>query len=310
LEKDANYYYNKATVYTDEGKHSLAIDNFKKALELEPDSIEFMFNLGIAYINKKEYDSAIGCFHEVLKRSPNEIAAFSNLALAYTRKQENEPAIKYYKKVMELSPEDTSTYKDLADVYVKNRQYDEAIECYEKFIKANPSSVIAKESLKTAINLKNNAASSPQPVSNKPVDALPINEASTPTESADDLFVAAVNYVKLQNIDAGIENLRKCLKINPNYPKAGDLLDKLFKLKAMGKNIEVQAPVVPVVKMPVATVSGFVDYRKYNEALSLGVAYFNVKNYSMAMEQFNKCVEIDPTECTAKKYISDIKSKM
>lgn len=303
MENDAKYFYNKATVYNDEGKYTLAIDNFKKALEQDPHSIEIIFNLGVAYLNKKEYDSGIECFENVLNISPDEAAAFSNLALSHAKKHDFEKAILYYQKVLAINPEDTGTFKDLGDSYVKNRQYDEAIQYYEKFLQHHPTSFIVKESLQTAINLKNSLGKGTElKEATVPPTVNTYSAGKELTNSPEEYINMAVNCVKEQNIDMAIENLRNCLKIDPDNKKAGELLNKLFELKQKQGNT--------VKKEEIKTAHVFVDYQKANEYLTLGIAYFNVNNYNMALENFKKCLEINPNDYKCKGYVLEISAKI
>lgn len=314
-ENNAKYYYNKGIIYNEEGKYGLAVDNLKTSLSMEPDSVEINFNLGVAYINKKEYGSAIECFKTVLNKSPDEAAALSNIALAYAKKFEFNSAIDYYKKLLSIKPDDTPTYKDLGDVYTKNKQYDNAIECYQNFLKTHPTSFIVKDSLNTAINLKKNQTETN--IDNEPVvNNKPQLISGEDAKSAQEYFDFAVNCVKEQKFDTAIENLRKCLKINSNYPNAYDLLNKLFKVKEKFNHNEPEKqnikPVLPEIKSEkIETPKSplFVDYRKFNELFTLGVAYYNVQNYRMALENFQKGIEINPTDITCNDYISKITSR-
>jgi len=314
-ENDSKFYYNKGIIYNEEGKYGLAVDNFKTALSFEPDSFEINFNLGVAYINKKEYSLAIECFKNVLEKSPDEVAALSNIALAYAKNNDFNTAINFYKKVLVLKPDDTPTFKDLGDAYTKNKQYDNAIECYQDFLKVHPTSFIVKESLNTAMNLKKNQEITK--ISNEPVIKKETLSISGEEEKpAEEYFELAVNYVKDQNFDKAIENLRKCLKINSNYPNAYDLLNKLFKVKEKFNNIGIeQQNIKPDLqgnkfeKIKTSESPSFIDYRKSNEFFTLGVAYYNAKNYDLALENFRKSREINPNDKTCNDYILEITSK-
>jgi len=314
-ENDSKFYYNKGIIYNEEGKYGLAVDNFKTALSFEPDSFEINFNLGVAYINKKEYSSAIECFKIVLKKSQDEVAALSNIALAYAKNNDFDTAVNYYKKVLELKPDDTATFKDLGDAYTKNKQYDNAIECYQNFLKIHPTSFIAKESLNTAMNLKKNHVKT-----NIPNESVVKNESQPisreEVKPAEEYFELAVNYVKEQNFDKAIENLRKCLKINSNYPNAYDLLNKLFKVKEKFNNINFEkqnikslAQEITFQKIDAPKSSFFIDDRKFNEFFTMGIAYYNAKNYNLALENFQNSQKINPSDKTCADYISEITSK-
>lgn len=314
---DAKFYYNKGIIYNEEGKYGLAVDNYKTALSMEPESFEINFNLGVAYINKKEYVCAIECFKVVLGQSPDEVAALSNIALAYAKNNDYNPAIEYYKKLLVIKPDDIPTFKDLGDVYTKNKQYDNAIECYKTFLKAHPTSFVVKESLNTALNLKKNLGEiqkDSKPTVDKHIDSDTEQATSGYTESAEEFYQLAVNFVKVQDLDAAIENLRKCLKINSNYPNAYDLLNKLFKIKEKFSNAEPAKrniePTLSQSSIKKEEQSSFIDYRKFNQFYVLGMAYYNVQNYSVALEKFQKCLEIKPNDTKCNNYIFDIKSKI
>jgi len=229
--KEYEYFYNKGIAFNDEGKFTLAIDNYLKALSISPDSIEAHFNLGVVYINKKEYELAISSFDHVLSINPDEEAAFSNIALAYGRSKNYDMAIKYYKKVLDITPDDTDTFKDLADVYLKKGDHDTAIDYYNRALKLNPYMMHVKKALQTAINLKNQALANPNPLHKYTMLYDNIDEETEKTELANQFFYSGVKCIKEQNIDGAIEHFRHCLKIDPDYANAYNLLNKMLKLK-------------------------------------------------------------------------------
>ncbi len=227
--KEYEFYYNKGIVYNDEGKYTLAIENYIKALSYNRQSIEAYFNLGVAYINNKEYELAIDGFNNVLKLNPNETLAYSNIALAYSRRKNYDLAISNYQKVLALNPDDVDTYKDLADVYVRNKQYDEAINYYNKALEINPCLIQVKQSLKTAINLKNQNEPACEKEESVVYDEIQDNSNEVMAQS---YFNSGVNCIKEKNIDSAIENFRNCLKISPDFPNAYNFLDKMLQIKA------------------------------------------------------------------------------
>lgn len=60
----ATLYNNRGVVYADKGQHDRAIDNFNKALELNPNSAKAYNNRGITYGNKGQHDMAIADFQK------------------------------------------------------------------------------------------------------------------------------------------------------------------------------------------------------------------------------------------------------
>lgn len=62
---------NLGRVYFALDKYSLAIDEYKKALELNRDYANAFYNLGLAYLKIKDNDSALAAFREVLRLVPD-----------------------------------------------------------------------------------------------------------------------------------------------------------------------------------------------------------------------------------------------
>jgi len=294
---EAKLHYNKGVQYNNEGKYKLAINNFLKALELEPNFIEAQFDLGVTYINEKEYNSAIESFNKVLKLNENEVCAYSNLALAYLRKGDYNASIEHHKKVLLIKPGDLDTYMDLAYAYVKNQQYDEAIDLYNITVKHGSHYLKAKEGLNTALNMKKGHQTCNEVVKTKKEEIEPKEKSN---KSRDDYFDLAVNCVKEQNFDLAIENLRKCLKMEPDYTKATMLLDKIFKIKQQLAN----TPNVQEEKK--TSVLSPSDYKVLNDSYNLGISFFNAKHYDLALEKFKECLQIDPNHEDSKEVLRKI----
>lgn len=287
--RESKILYNKGVEFNKAGQYKLAISNFLRSLELDNTFIEAHFDLGAAYINNKDYDLAIESFNQVLRLSENETSAFSNIALAYLRKNDLAKSIEYYQKVLEFEPDDPDTFMELAYAYVKNSQFDEAIELYKKAMKFGTHLLKAKEGLNTALNMKN----CPEPVIEEKepeVDADDQEQAVILTESPDHYFELAINFVKEQNFDSAIENLRNCLKINPKYTKATMLLDKIFQLKQQKASGGTQ---------PAPNTA-------FNELFNAAASFLQQKNYDMALVKFNQCLQIDPNNQQTKEIIKKI----
>lgn len=225
VEKTADFYYNKATEYFEDKIFNLAIDNFNKALELQPDYPHAHYNLGITMFEKKDFEQAITCFKKALEIDPEDAHSYSNLALLYLKKRDHEIALEYYKKSVELDPENFGLYKDIGDVYLKSKDYDSAIEWYKKAIEANGCFIAAKQALKWAEDQKNTQLIKEAQLNQPPEKTAP---------SAQDFFNTGATCVKNQNLDEALVNFRKCLKLNPEHVKAKMFINKIIELKQKG----------------------------------------------------------------------------
>lgn len=86
--KADNFYDNGRKLLT-AGKYSESAENFKKAIEINPDKAEYYIDYGIALISMGEYDSAREQFLSVIRDTDNKIVrennkkAYRGIALSY-----------------------------------------------------------------------------------------------------------------------------------------------------------------------------------------------------------------------------------
>ncbi|WP_331351329.1 tetratricopeptide repeat protein [Cellvibrio sp. UBA7671] len=129
-------------------RHSEAILNYKKVLDLTPDNVMAINNMGASYLFLGDFENAIPAFEKALALSPSS-AAFSNLGTAYYYLGFFSKAVEYYQKAIDLSPSDVSNLNDIADAYYfidgkkdLSHDYRKRVKFYaEKEIADNPSGV-------------------------------------------------------------------------------------------------------------------------------------------------------------------------
>ncbi len=61
------------------GKSAIAIDEYKKALELNPGSTAVTFNLAIAYYKERNLKETISALERIVQLDPNDTEAYYNL---------------------------------------------------------------------------------------------------------------------------------------------------------------------------------------------------------------------------------------
>lgn len=101
-----------------------------------------------------------GALNEYLKAvqiDPLYSKAYNNLGYIYRMKGKKELAIKYYNKALELNPKDDTAYTNLASVYDSLGQYDTAIEKFHKALEIDPGSITVELALEKVIKKKANA---------------------------------------------------------------------------------------------------------------------------------------------------------
>jgi tetratricopeptide (TPR) repeat protein/predicted Ser/Thr protein kinase len=96
------------------------------------------YNLGIHYWNKKEFSAAIDEYSKALALDPNYGSAWNGLGYTYADMGNYEKAIESFEKYAAVSPGDANPLDSLAEIHFQIGQLDSSIENYEKAVDARP----------------------------------------------------------------------------------------------------------------------------------------------------------------------------
>jgi tetratricopeptide (TPR) repeat protein len=144
---DLNAHYNLGNALLEAGRTDQAIVQFRKALEIKPDDADTYYNLGIALMRVGRPDEAISCFQKVIEFKPDSVGAYNNLALVlFTQGRFNE-AVKEYQRTLELMPNYADAHYMLGCALQGQRKFDAAIVQFQEVLKLEPGQVMAQNSL-------------------------------------------------------------------------------------------------------------------------------------------------------------------
>ncbi len=102
--KDAQAYSTLGLVYFKSGNKELAIENLKKASELEPESEKHLYNLGSIYFEEKKYEESGKVFERYAAAYPASIKGMIGLGMARAGSKDYPAARAAFQKVLELDP--------------------------------------------------------------------------------------------------------------------------------------------------------------------------------------------------------------
>ncbi len=138
LERDKfMYYITRANVNIVQQKYEHAINDVKKALNLESQSIEALRKLGRLYKVTGKNLRAVDEFLKILDIDANQKDAYIELIDLYTKENSPESAIGIAKKAVANFVQDSEFKNILANLYFKSGDYKNALETVEDdFLKA------------------------------------------------------------------------------------------------------------------------------------------------------------------------------
>ena len=133
------------------------IQDFNKAIKINPDNEVAYYNRGIAYKNMKQYKKAIQDFDKAISLNPNLEAAYINRGVAYMDGlKQYEKAILNFNIAIQLNPNGFDAYNNLGQAYYLSKNYHEAIKNFDRAIELNPNSTLAKNNRELCLKAMNN----------------------------------------------------------------------------------------------------------------------------------------------------------
>ncbi|MCQ2286884.1 MAG: tetratricopeptide repeat protein [Bacteroidales bacterium] len=128
-EMEATSTYLKQAMTAEASKnYRSAVENYNKAIELNPGEAGPYFNLGNAYYKMEQYDEAIAAYNKSLDIRPDNADVLYNLGNAYLDKRDMGNAISTYEKVVKLVPTNADAYYNLSAAYFEFGDKDNAVE--------------------------------------------------------------------------------------------------------------------------------------------------------------------------------------
>ena len=189
----------------------MAMEDYNKAIELNPRLVEAYTNRGNAYWYKQQYDKAIEDYNKAVELNPRNAIAYTNRGVAYKNKQQYERAIEDFNRAIELDPGYANAYYNRGLAYSAKQQYDRAIENYNRAIELNPKYVEAYGGRGTAYGKKHQYERAIEDF-NRAIELNP--------RHANAYSNRGVAYMHKHQYDRAIEDYNKAIELNPKHARA------------------------------------------------------------------------------------------
>lgn len=128
-----------------EGEIEAAINNFTKALEMDP--LRLDSQLFITGINSKNNKSIRAEIDEIKQKYHEDVTFWSDLAKMYDSLGKYHDAVEAYKNYLKFQPNDTKIRSKLGLTLSKDDKFNEAIKIFEELIENNPRTAIERYNL-------------------------------------------------------------------------------------------------------------------------------------------------------------------
>jgi tetratricopeptide (TPR) repeat protein len=143
-------YVARGALLEEQGKYEKAINEYERALEIDPNFVELYVSIGNIYnfkLNKK--NEAIEIYKSGLQRFPNDFSLNLNIMYVYFDLNDLDNGIKHYKKLSTIRTDaHRFTFpRRIVEKMTSEMNSDEQINFYKSYISINPSDIILREYL-------------------------------------------------------------------------------------------------------------------------------------------------------------------
>lgn len=131
-------------------KYTEALEQYQKALEIDPKNNRATLLIGLCYAQSGDLDAALPFVQRAAKNNPS-YTTFYNLGLVHSVRGESAEAIAALDRALELEPKSFEAYYQKGLAYGQIKKYALAIPAYQKALELNPSFDNARISLFAAL---------------------------------------------------------------------------------------------------------------------------------------------------------------
>ncbi len=140
------------------GSYLIAIDKFKRAVDLDSNFLPAKNNLANSYKAIGDFEKAESYYKNILKIKPNYIQALNNYANLKTLIYDYYSAIELYNKALKINENDTTILFALANAYHATGETKKTVETAERILKLNPKHVSTHKLLSSIIDYSKEGA--------------------------------------------------------------------------------------------------------------------------------------------------------
>jgi tetratricopeptide (TPR) repeat protein len=137
--ENVNVHNSLGVCYGARGELQLAIEAFESVIELNPKDVMATYNLGLAHLGHGNQEKALSLFLEAHGLDGDNPEISYQIGTSYQERDDNDAALGYLEKAAQNTSKGAHVFRALADCYLSKEMPHEAAKAYEKAIRANPT---------------------------------------------------------------------------------------------------------------------------------------------------------------------------
>jgi len=211
--------------YKATGQQEMAVQSFKRAVEIKSDFADAHYNLGLTLQELNQLDDAVKSYLKALTIKSDYAEAYNNLGVTLKDLDQLEEAVKCYEKALIIKPDYPEAHNNLGNALKNLGRLSKAVECFERMLTIDSNNAEGHNNLGNTLYVLGqlNAAGKSY------MKALAIEPDYA--EAHNNLGITLNDLGRFEDAEA---SYHRALAIAPHFPEAyanlGDLLTELKRL--------------------------------------------------------------------------------
>lgn len=135
----AEQFNDRGVHYYDRGRYDKALQDFSRALQLDPLLADAASNHGWALVQKDDPQTALADFDEAIRMNPRDAVYWQGRGRAHKALDDHQAAVTDFTEAIRLMPDSADLYNDRADARHADEEYALAIKDYSHAIQLAPT---------------------------------------------------------------------------------------------------------------------------------------------------------------------------
>lgn len=275
-QKGADELYNQGLIKLQKKDHTGALEDYNRAISLNPNNYLFYNNKGIAIAKLGNLREAIKYFYRALELNLKDPQSYHNLGAVYAELGELNQAIEHFSKALELNPKDSQTYYNLGVVRFKIGDQLGALADYDRAIALNPTNIEAYYNRGIAHRLTGNN----QGAINDFTTVLQLNPSFV-----DAYTKRGILKFDMKDTKGAIADFNEAIRLNPKYPEA--IYNRAVVRRLLRDHQGSLADFNQVIQINPNYIDAYIKR---------GIVRFDLGDRRGALEDFDKAVQLNPNE--------------
>jgi len=204
------------------GKNLVAIDKYKKALDLDANFLPALNNLANSYKSIGNFEKAELYYNKAIDKKPDYFQAINNYANLKSLIFDYSSAIELYERALKINEKDKTILFSLANAYHAIGNTKKTIKIISKIILENPKHTSAHKLLSSIINYSEEEANL------NDMEKLSLDNNLTDSQKVDLFFALGKAYEDLKNYENSFFYLKKANELRKKEINYSFKEEKLF----------------------------------------------------------------------------------